>query len=83
MDTESHAQTHTQIDEPTELCNHRRMAARAGRERKAECRYFVTFKKPPIAWVEVTVVARSKKQAAAHAREIVKPLRGLVYQGVD
>lgn len=70
-------------DDPTPICTRRKMRPRNDSPRPS--RHFVAFRKhsPTPAWVEVTVMATTKKQAAAQAREIVRPLRGLIYEGVD
>jgi len=51
------------------------VAFRAHEQRKAGC--------PHAQWIEVTVVAPTREKAVNRAKEIVRPVRGLIYEGTS
>ena len=51
------------------------VAFRAHEQRRAGC--------PHAQWIEVTVVAPTREQAVNRAKELVRPLKGLVYDGAS
>lgn len=70
-------------NEPSEFCTRRTSSSRSS-VRRNDCRYFATFRTsdPAIQFVEFTVVAPSRKQAAQLARKAAKPL-GLSMMEMD
>lgn len=64
-----------------------RQAPRARpRDRENGSRYVAAFRKrdvDPPEWIEVTFVAKDRTAATQHAKRTVKPIPGLVFEGVS